>query len=522
MLQFPIFKAPLLSAAYTVGQQATALDGSLLNGAGTARYQWYWSTGGREYLPISGANSARYTPPTGQDGTRSYYVTATVTDGAETVTAPSNIATIAVYQAEYTPDEAWRQYLKALKGNFTKLAKLEFLQPDGSVAFALDNNPGNRRSGAFIQEGTLTVNLQNGKRRTATVTLANLDGEFDYSVNKIWFGQQVRLMEGLELPNGQQYYLPQGVFYIKDPEETLKPGQRTMRYTLEDKWAYLDGTLFGKLEGIYEVPLGTNIFQAVQSILSLDRGNGIPVDGQAPIFPSYYNGRTTTLEDGTVVSDVVTPYTYRCDSDGGCYADIVLEMNTMLAGWIGYDASGQLRLDPSQDDIVDATKPVQWAYKPTEKQFLGATYTIRNTDVYNDIVITGESLTEYGNTAGRASNLDPASDTNIYILGRKTLKENSAGFYSDKLCQNLAAFKLKRQTVLQKSVSIESTQIFHLQENQIVTIQRPDKEGQPVERHLVTGFTRPIAQTGAMTIEATSVNDFATATIVPKPGSEEE
>ena len=32
--------------------------------------------------------------------------------------------------------------------------------------------------------------------------------------------------------------------------------------------------------------------------------------------------------------------------------------------------------------------------------------------------------------------------------------------------------------------------------------------------HAVQGFTRPIGQTGAMTIDAISVNDFPTATIV--------
>ena len=154
------------------------------------------------------------------------------------------------------------------------------------------------------------------------------------------------------------------------------------------------------------------------------------------------------------------------------------------------------------------------------KQFLGTTYSIKNTEVYNDIIITGESLSEYGNVAGRASNFDPASDTNINLIGRKTLRESAAGYYSEKLCQDLAVFKLKRQTVLQKSVSIKSTQIFHLQENQLVTIRRPDKDGSPVERHLVTGFSRPLAQSGMMTIEATSVQDFPTATITQLPGNE--
>ena len=58
----------------------------------------------------------------------------------------------------------YQQYLEALKEPFIKRTKLEFLQPDGIVAFVLDNNAQNPRSNAFIQSGNLSVNLQNGKR----------------------------------------------------------------------------------------------------------------------------------------------------------------------------------------------------------------------------------------------------------------------------------------------------------------------------------------------------------------------
>lgn len=413
-------------------------------------------------------------------------------------------------------------YLQALKQPFRKLAKLEFLNPDHSVAFALDNNELNRRSTAFIQDGSLTVNLQNGQRRVATVNLANLNGEYEYSVNKLWFGQQIRLSMGLVLPNGQDYYIPQGVFYAANPEEILSPAQRMAVLNLVDKWSYLDGTLFGRLDGTYEVPLNRNIFAAIQSILSLPRGNGYVVDDVLPLFTDYYNTQTTILPDGAEISDLLMPYTYRCDSDGGTYADIVLEMNGILAGWIGYDATGRLRLDPSQDDILDANKPILWQFTPTEQQFLGATYTVKNTDVYNDIIIQGESLSEYGNVAGRACNFDPASDTNINMIGRKTYRESAAGYYSRRQCEDLAVFKLKRQTILQKSVTIESSQMFHLQENQLVTVRRMDKPGYPTERHLINGFTIPLGETGKMTIEATSVQEFPVATIMPLPGEEEE
>jgi hypothetical protein len=192
-------------------------------------------------------------------------------------------------------------------------------------------------------------------------------------------------------------------------------------------------------------------------------------------------------------------------------------MNNILAGWIGYDADGRLRLDPSQDDILDVTKPVLWNFTPNEKNFLGATYTIKNSDVYNDIIITGEALSDYANVAGRACNYDPSSPTNINIIGNKTYRESAAGYASRRQCEDLAAFKLKRQTILQKSVSIQSSQLFHIKENELVTITRLDKPGAPVERHLVNGFSRPIAQTGKMTIQATSVQDFPVATIMPLP-----
>lgn len=417
--------------------------------------------------------------------------------------------------------EKWRAYLAALKGDFVKLCRLEFLQPDGSVAFALDNNPRSKRSGAFIQSGSLTVNLQNGQRRNAEVTLANVDGAFDYNVNKLWFGQEVRLSMGLVLPDGEEFYLPQGVFLLSSPQEAWKPGNRVMTYTMVDKWAMLDGTLGGILDGIYEVPMGSELFEMVTQLLREDRGNGRMVDSVPPIYTGYYNSKTTTLPDGSVVSMLETPYTLRIDSDGSSLADVLLGLNTMIAGWIGYDATGALRIDPSQDDILDTQKPVLWDFAPTEKQLLGATYTVRNTETYNDVIICGEALGDSPQANARAQNLDPNSDTNVYLIGRKTYRESKQGYYTDDICRAYAEFKLKRMTVLQKSVTIESGQMFHLRENELVTVRRTDKPGTPVERHLVTGFTLPLSREGSMTIDCTSVQDFPVATIAKQSWEEE-
>lgn len=516
----PVFAYDLsqIDVTYNAGDISNALNGTATATNGTITYQWYKSTdSGSTWFPIAGATSATYAPATTEGGTAYYRVIATNIVGTSSASTTSNAAKVTVQNVILDYDAKWSQYINSVGKPFVKLARLDFLNPNGSVLYTLDNNPLNSKSGAFIQSGELTVNLQNGMRRTATVTLSNLDGEFDYNVNKLWFGQQVRLWEGMILPSGADFYISQGVFYVKDPNEVFEPGLKQTTLNLVDKWAYLDGTLFGNLDGTYEVPLNSNIFNAIQSVLDLDRGNGQKVDSSPPVFTNYYNGKTTTLPDGTTVPLTNTPYTYRCDGEEGTYADIILEMNTMLAGWIGYDANGQLRLDPSQDDILDTTKPVQWQFSPNNSTFLGATYTVKNSEVYNDIIIIGESLSKYGQTAGRATNYDPKSDTNVNIIGLKTKRYQQSGYYTQDICESLAAFKLKRESVLKKSVSIKCSQMFHLQENNLVTIERTDKYGNPIERHLITGYTRPIAQNGEMVLNCTSANDYPVATITTAP-----
>lgn len=412
----------------------------------------------------------------------------------------------------------YQQYLSQLRTDFTKIAKLEFLNPDGTVAYVLDNNASNKRSGAFIQNGTISCNKNNGKRRQASVTLTNLDNEYEYAVNHIWFGQQLRLSEGLILPDGTEYYIPQGVFEIESPSETLKPGQKTVSYNLVDKWANLDGTLFGNLEDVYEVKADTNIFDAIASILLLDRfdmsNNGThPVDPVAPLFTDWYNGRTQTLTDGTVVSLIEAPHDFLSESTG-TMADIVLGLNEMIAGDIGYNQVGRLVINPSQDDILDTDKPILWEFTQNDKTFLGADYTPKPTDVFNDVIVVGATSDTNETPRGRAQNLDPSSDTCVSRIGLKTKRIEMSDYYSDQMCVDYAEWQLKRFAVLSKEVSVSCTQMFHIVENQLITVQRSDKPGSPIERHLVTGFSRPIGQTGAMTINCVSVNDFPIATVI--------
>lgn len=513
----PIFVTPLLSATYDVGNTAIPLNGEATVINGSVNYQWYSSVDNSEFALIQGATESRYIPSTGTVGTTFYYVVATNIVEGIFYTSQSN--TVAINVINFKDTARWRNldYRKQLKKPFIKLCRIRFLQPDGSTAFALDNNPQNKYSKAFISDGQISANLQNGRRRSATITLSNVDARFDYDVNKIWFGNEIAIDEGLYLSDGQEYYIPQGIFLIENPNEVVEPGRRTITYNLVDKWANLDGTLLGNLEGTYEVPVNTNIFDPIKELLEEDRGNGLVLDKVNPIFTEYYNNKYQELPNGSAAALVISPYTLTVDGESGTKAEVILGLTAMVNAWVGYDTSGALRVEPSQDDILDSNKPVIWQFSQNETQLLGLSYTVKNTEVFNDYIVIGEMLENYKQPSGRAQNLDPSSDTNINLIGRKTKRVNKAGYGTDLMCQDYAVWKLKRAAVLQKAVTVSCSQIMHIEENKLITIVRTDKSGSPVERHLVQSFTRPLASGGPMTISCVSVNDFPIATLTTWP-----
>ena len=428
----------------------------------------------------------------------------------------------------HNSSEQYTAYLAHLTRPFRKLVKLEFLQPDDSVAFALGGAGqkfpvAGRDSRTFLQSGSVSVNLANGARRKASVVLANRDGAFDYAVNRLWFGQRVRMSMGMRLTGGEELYFPMGIYYIENPAGLYSPAEKTMSISLTDKWAYLDGSLFGNLEAAYSVPSGTNIFSAMDSVLKLSRFTyleaadaGDRIDPETAVYTSYYNGKTYSAahSDGSITTDISmtdTPYEIT-ENRGSTFATLILKLNEMLAGWIGYDAAGALRVEPSQDDINDADKPVLFAFTPENSILLGRSETAQNTAVYNDVTVAGQGLTDAAVWA-RAVNDDPSSDTNVSLIGRRIFVEEKADYWNADQCASLARWMLKRKTVLQKSVTIECGQMFHLIENRLVSVKRTDKPGQPVEKHLIQGFTIPVGETGSMSISCVSVNDIPDFTV---------
>ena len=403
----------------------------------------------------------------------------------------------------------YSEYLYTLKTNYRPAIKIEWVNNDGSSYGEITNS-------YVDMSGTVSVSMENGTRRTADIELDNSNGEFSVDVYNLWYGKMVKLWMGVYLSDGSPYYFPQGVFYVNSVEESNTPLQRTVSLHLIDKWCFLDGTMWGNLDGIYIVPIGSNIYDALTKLLKTSRFTGENVDEAGepqtnavdPIMPnlsSYY--LTKTYKDGeTTYNSIDTPYEIRMEY-GKTYADILLEFATILGAYIYYDVDGRLTIEPTQDDIVDSSKPILWTFTPNEQEFLSEDSSHDFGTFYNDIIVIG--YTTNGKQAkGRAQNKNTASPTSIPIVGIKTYPPyEDTAYYTDEQCNELAEYYLKRQTIKQRSVQISSAPMFHLRENRLIECVRPYTMEK--EALLISGYDLPIGTTGTMSITATSVNEFS-------------
>lgn len=412
---------------------------------------------------------------------------------------------------------SYLSYLKALEKPIRKRVYLDFLQADQkSVAFTVGS--GRRDSAAFVQDGSISVSLQNGERRKANIVLSGLDERFKFNANKIWFGNTVRLRMGIALPGGGEYVLPMGVFYFDNPQEVFNPSQKTVTYDLVDKWCALDGKRYGAFDTVYEIkPMdgggnAVNIFDAARNLLRLNKSTFDPetvpgnmIDPISPVFTAYYNGQTYTKKDGTTVPMLNVPHTIRSDANNGTIADLMIDLTDCVTGLCGYDAAGAFRITPAQDG--PETFPVLFTFTPQNSILSGLQETANAGEVYNDIIVTGETLDDY-ECWGRAENDNFASDTNIALIGRRTKIENQASYWNAKQCEDYAGYLLREQAILRKQITISCNPVYHLYEGGIVLVQRTDKPGAPYEKHRINSFTIPLGEGGAMTVNATSAADF--------------
>ena len=204
---------------------------------------------------------------------------------------------------------SYEKYLNIVSGNFKRAVKIEWLNPDETVNFEFTNS-------LYDIGVDLSVNYQNGSRRTCTITLNNDRNKFPVNFNNIWFGQKFKLWMGVYIDDATPFLFPQGVFYVSNPNDVFEPNTRTVKINGVDKWAFLDGTLHGKLSGVYQTNINTDLYDATRKLLNIPlgtpdkliTGNNIEdyfekIDGD---YFFEYNGSTFKTNNTRVAHSVAT------------------------------------------------------------------------------------------------------------------------------------------------------------------------------------------------------------------------
>lgn len=388
-------------------------------------------------------------------------------------------------------------YLEAVKKPvLVPCLKLEWLNPDDSIAYEITTD-------LYNTNGTLNVTNQSGCRRTFNLQIHNVDRRYDIDVNKVWLGQKVKLYLGLYI-DGTPYLIQQGVFYLTNPTDIMNTAENCIQLNCTDKWSYLDGTLFGNLDGIYKIPVNSDIFDAIKALLLTDRGNGVPIDSTKPNISTFFNTKMTALSNGELVSVLKTPFTATIDK-GQTYADVLLQFNTMLAGVIYYDTVGRLNVEPNETDLLDKDKEILYKFDQNNSDILGKSQEFKFTEVFNDILCVGATTNGYL-AKGRATNNNIKSDLCVQRIGKKTKVYEDTNYYSDGLCQDWANYLLRNNTILQTSLSLQTIPLYHLDVNKLITITNT-KYHLKEEKFLINSLSIPLGL-GQMTISATSINEL--------------
>ncbi len=378
----------------------------------------------------------------------------------------------------------FQDYVDAYDKPLIPITRLTFLQSE-------DESPYGESIEEDIIDGYVEVNLKNGIRRGCTITLDNKDGKYNPNKYGIWVNKKFLLEAGLRI-DGEDYYFPQGVFVMSNPVITSKSGSKA-RITGVDKFALLNGQLGGKLQYTFGVPVDSDILTIIKSILNIyidAPRDQIKLDPKNPILEPL--GSITT-----------TPYTIY-EEIGGNYGNILMHLTEFVSRNIYYNEIGRLVYE---EEIDDSLKGSIWDFGEGDAFYQDSTYEYDFDNLRNVVTVIGDNVN--GSYAYYAvENVNLASPTNIYQIGRKLEILEDPIINTNDLARQRAEYELKRLNVMQSALSFQCTPLYHLDVNQVVTITDDDLELDN-ERFLIESFRLPLGGKQNMSLSVAKTYELA-------------
>ena len=342
----------------------------------------------------------------------------------------------------------------------------------------------------IINSGNFTENYQNGQRKSVNINLINIDGKYTPSINTIWVHDRFRFDIGLEF-DGQVYWFPRGIYILGNPSADHQDSDKQVSLTLVDKFAVLEGKA-GTLEATYEIPVDSDIEQAIMGILTLDNGSGYPIDLKPIIYDRAFKG-------------LKMPYTLSKDA-GSTLGEMLLEIGTILNAEVYYNSQGNLCFININETTLDVQKASLWDYSDEDRDYGNATSNYDFENAINEVHVVGDNINNKIFSA-MAKNENPVSPLCIQRIGRRIEYINDSNIYSDDLAQQRANYELRKFGILKTTMNIQVSFNPLLFVNNLVTI--TDKYYNLArERFLIQSISYTIGNESQMTISCSNIVNF--------------
>ena len=362
--------------------------------------------------------------------------------------------------------------------------RLFVLNPDETINYEVPEED------IIINSGNFTENYQNGQRKSVNINLINIDGKYTPSINTIWVHDRFRFDIGLEF-DGQVYWFPRGIYILGNPSADHQDSDKQVSLTLVDKFAVLEGKA-GTLEATYEIPVDSDIEQAIMGILTLDNGSGYPIDLKPIIYDRAFKG-------------LKMPYTLSKDA-GSTLGEMLLEIGTILNAEVYYNSQGNLCFININETTLDIQKASLWDYSDEDRDYGNATANYDFENAINEVHVVGDNINNKIFSA-MAKNENPVSPLCIQRIGRRIEYINDSNIYSDDLAQQRANYELRKFGILKTTMNIQVSFNPLLFVNNLVTI--TDKYYNLTrERFLIQSISYTIGNESQMTVSCSNIVNF--------------
>lgn len=355
----------------------------------------------------------------------------------------------------------------------TPIFKIEFLRQDETVLKDI--------SGYMLNtSGVLNISNTNGVRRNMSIEINNLDKSFLPDTYLLPIRQKFRLWTGLKI-DGEEYLIKQGVFVLRNPRYNMTGSQNTFSLNGIDKFGLADGTLGGETDGIYDIPVGTSIPEAVRRILlpSDDWKKEIFYDSVPPYIDPIFNAE-------------VTPYSFEI-SAGTPVSELLIKLAEMVSANIYYNRDGRFVFEK---DVPDSHKASVFGFEAGDINWMETTKTYEYEKVYNSVLVQGVNINGV-NISYEEVNDNLYSDTAVQYIGKRTKLIVDSNITTVPLLEDRAKYELKRVSKIQNSQSFTSVPIYHINVDEIISI-TDSKQNSNRERNLVNTLSIPLTTGGTM------------------------